>query len=77
MSIESDLFGAEDTFPCPRCGFQVWFRMVDAVAQVTLTCTACRTRIRLVDDRASVRTAIRQMDSAIEDLNRTLKGLFG
>lgn len=77
MSIERQLFEAEQTFPCPGCGFPVWFRLVDAIAQVTLTCTACRTRIRLVDDRASVRTAIADMESAITDLNRTLKGLFG
>ena len=77
MSLESMILASEQTAPCPACTYPVWFRMVEVVAQVTITCPACRTAIRLGEDRASVRTSIAEVESAFADLERTLKGMFG
>jgi hypothetical protein len=53
----------------------MWVRLVEVVVQTTVTCSACRARVRLVEDRASVQTAEADLASAISDLSNLFKGI--
>jgi uncharacterized Zn finger protein (UPF0148 family) len=53
---------------CPRCGYLIWVRRFEVVAQVTVLCPCCRTNIRLVDESASVQNFDREVERQIEDV---------
>jgi hypothetical protein len=42
---------------CPTCGYSLWVRWSEVVAQTTVLCPCCRIRIRLLDDRGGMQTA--------------------
>jgi len=68
--LRSDL----DDVPCPRCGFGLWVRYAEVVAECAVLCPVCRTRIQLRDDRGSVNNA----GSAIEsEFDQMIKDVFG
>lgn len=67
-SIETQILHADLDLDCPGCGFTVWVRSSEVVAQCTVICPCCRVRVRLVNDRGSVTTAARNIEAAARNL---------
>ena len=63
-------------FECPTCGYMVDAQMIDVKTESTVSCHCCKTRIKLVDQDASTHTGMRDIESAMDDLENTLKN-FG
>jgi hypothetical protein len=61
---------------CPDCEYPFEVQLVDARTQVFRRCPCCRLLIHLIDDGGSLYGELQQIDSAMDDLTRTLKGLF-
>jgi hypothetical protein len=64
------LHGDLDDVPCPRCGFAMWVRLSEVVAECAVLCPVCRTRIWLRDDRG-------QMHNLGSTIEHALKDVFG
>lgn len=60
------LHGDLDDVPCPRCGFRLWVRIAEVVAQCAVRCPVCRIQIWLRDDRAQMRNLGSVVESMIE-----------
>jgi hypothetical protein len=71
-----DLMGHPMEVPCPRCGYPVWVVLAEVAAGITVICPCCRVQIRLVDATGSVQVANAQVQEALDDLAKTLKGMF-
>jgi hypothetical protein len=71
-----DLMGHPMDVPCPRCAYPVWVVLAEVVAGITVICPCCRVQIRLVDETGSVQVVNAQVQEALDDLAKTLKGMF-
>lgn len=74
-SVTGNLLVMDRDFPCPRCRYAIWVQYVEIVAQVTVLCPCCRTRVLLRDTTGSMQLAGEVMQRAHERLVRALKGL--
>jgi DNA-directed RNA polymerase subunit RPC12/RpoP len=77
-SVAAEMLDTDLDLPCPGCGYPLWVRVVEVVAQTAITCPACRDRIWLRDDTGSVQNAgsqiERQIGQMVDDLDGALKG---
>lgn len=60
---------------CPSCGATFNATLGQVSRQETITCRGCGQHIKLVDSNGSARKGIREMNSAFNSLERTLKRL--
>jgi uncharacterized ferredoxin-like protein len=70
--LATQLLRADVGVDCPVCGFSVWARMSEMIAQVTILCPCCRVSIRLIDDHGGLATASDTIETLIADLVRDL-----
>lgn len=71
--LSTQLLRADVDVDCPVCGFSLWVRMSEIIAQVNVLCPCCRAGIQLVDDRGGLSTTGDAIEALISD---SLKGLF-
>ena len=71
-----DLGAATVEMPCPACTYITDVALVDARTQSAVWCPCCRSRILLREPDGSVSVGIKQIDQAMNELEKTLKGLF-
>lgn len=72
-SLATQLLGAAMEVDCPTCGYPVWVRYSEVVAQAAVICPCCFTRIWLVDEAGSAQNA---GDIIEQRITQALKGLF-
>jgi len=75
LFVADGLLAGDVDAPCPGCGYPIWIRLIEVVVQTAVRCPACRSRVWLVDDRASMRNAVEEVDEALAGLERAWKGL--
>lgn len=61
---------------CPKCNYSFDIQLKDAKLESTVYCPNCKISIELVDANASAARSIDSIESALNDLNKTLKNLF-
>lgn len=61
---------------CPNCKYPIWVRLAEVVARCAVICPACRCQVWLRDGDGSVQNAATDMQNAVDDLMRTLGGMF-
>lgn len=59
--------------PCPICGYPIWVRLVEVVAQVAVTCPCCRARVWLTDSGGSVQNMGGEIDRALDQMFKNFK----
>ncbi|MEU4777483.1 hypothetical protein [Micromonospora sp. NPDC023633] len=72
-SLASQILHGDHEIDCPECGYPVWIRLSEVVAQCTVTCPCCRLRLHLLDGGQMQNlgdTLERQIDRAFEGLTR-------
>lgn len=62
------LHGDLDDIPCPSCGFGLWVRFAEVVAECAVRCPVCRTEVWLRDERGTVHNAGAVIESTIEQV---------
>lgn len=71
-SLASQILHDDHEVDCPQCGYPVWIRFSEVIAQCTVTCPCCRLRLHLVDGGGSMQmlgdTLERQIDRAVKDI---------
>jgi DNA-directed RNA polymerase subunit RPC12/RpoP len=72
-----DLGAATVEMPCPACTYVSDVALVDVRTQSAVWCPCCRSRILLREPDGSASVAIKQVEQAMRDLEKTMKGLFG
>lgn len=65
-SLTTQLLHSDHDVPCPRCGFEMWIRISEIVAECAVLCPVCRTRIWLRDGRGQMHNLGSVIESAIE-----------
>lgn len=63
-----DISQSKVDVPCPKCKANVNVSLKQVELQETVTCSACNSKINLVDKDGSAKKAVR-------DVNKSLKGL--
>lgn len=63
-------------FECPNCGYLIDIRLIDVKTQSTVSCYCCKTWLRLIDQEGSTHVGLDSIESALNDLKKTLKN-FG
>lgn len=71
------MLGEDVEIPCPICENPIWLQLDEVVARIVVLCPVCRTQIQLQDDHGSTQNAIIEINQAMADLEKTMKGLFG
>lgn len=61
---------------CPKCNYQFEIQMIDARLESKVYCHNCKCTIQLKDNEASVHTSTKDINQALNDLDKTLKNLF-
>ena len=61
---------------CPKCKYQFEIQIIDARLESKLYCHNCKCTIQLQDNEASVHTSTRDINQALNDLDKTLRNLF-
>ncbi|RAS59265.1 hypothetical protein C8D87_115126 [Lentzea atacamensis] len=72
-SLTDQLLHGDQDIPCPECGFGVWIRLSEVVAECAVLCPVCRTRVWLRDGRGQMSNLGAVIESEVEQL---LKGLL-
>lgn len=75
FSIGDILDGTWITFECPKCGLENHCRLQQAALEERVLCRGCHETLHLVDKDASTVTAKRQIDCALNELQRTIRKL--
>ena len=75
-SFRSGVIDSDIDVPCPNCEYPIWVRLVEVVAHCVVVCPVCRWQIRLNDAEGSVENVADDIENAMEDLMRTIKGMF-
>lgn len=73
-SLASQILHSDHEVDCPECGYPVWIRFSEVIAQCTVTCPCCRLRLHLIDSDGTMQTLgdtlERQIDQALKGLTR-------
>ncbi|MFI6468528.1 hypothetical protein [Streptomyces sp. NPDC050538] len=72
-SLATQFLSADLETACPACGYLMWVRYSEVVAQTAVTCPCCYTHIWLVDETGSAQNA---GDAVQQQITQALKGLF-
>jgi hypothetical protein len=72
-----DLGAATVAMPCPACTYVTDVALVDVRTQSAVWCPCCRSRISIREPDGSVSVGIKQVQQAMTELQKTLKGLSG
>lgn len=72
-SLETQMLRGDLEIDCPRCGYNLWVRISEVVAQVRVLCPCCHIGITLVDSRGSFATAGRTIQSALNKMFQQLR----
>ncbi|OUC93013.1 hypothetical protein [Streptomyces swartbergensis] len=72
-SITTQLLNADLETACPSCGYLMWVRYSEVVAQTAVICPCCFTQIWLVDETGSAQNA---GDAIQQQITQAMKGLF-
>lgn len=72
-SLTDQLLRGDQDVPCPECGFEVWVRISEVVAECAVVCPVCRTRLWLRDGRGEMANLGAMIESEME---KALRGLF-
>jgi ribosomal protein S27E len=72
-SLATQLLSADLETACPSCGYLMWIRYSEVVAQTAVTCLCCYTHIWLIDETGSAQNA---GDILQQQITQALKGLF-
>ncbi|MFJ6054641.1 hypothetical protein [Streptomyces sp. NPDC092307] len=72
-SLATQMLRSDLEADCPFCGYLVWIRYSEVVAQTAVTCPCCHARIWLVDETGSARNAGAVIERQIA---QALKGMF-
>ena len=75
--LDFDLSKRTINVSCPTCGMKHIVTLGQVQRGERLRCSQCNSVIRLVDKGATVAGAISNVNSALDDLKRTLNGLGG
>lgn len=73
-SLATQLLHSDLEVPCPECDFELWIRVAEILAECTVLCPVCRTRIRLRDDRGGTHNAGSMIESTLDSM---IKEVFG
>ncbi|MFE7461023.1 hypothetical protein [Streptomyces sp. NPDC057554] len=76
MKLSAEILQTLVSIPCPSCGYEVEIQLLDARVQAYRYCPCCRNRIHLVDADGSLFGALEEVDLAMDQLTKALKGLF-
>ncbi len=76
MNIADSLLSEYIEVPCPACNYVFAVQLVDVRTQVYRRCPCCRGLIHLIDHGGSAFGTMQSVDSAVQELEKTLKGLF-
>lgn len=71
-SIEFQILRSTLTVACPSCGYEVWLRYSEIVAQVMVRCPCCRVRIKLLDEYGSAAVAGREIEQEITGILKNI-----
>ncbi|MGW6934659.1 hypothetical protein ACWGE0_31680 [Lentzea sp. NPDC054927] len=71
--MTDQLLHGDQDIPCPECGFEVWIRLSEVVAECAVLCPLCRTRLWLRDSRGQMSNLGAEVES---QLDQVLKELF-
>ncbi|MFE7029134.1 hypothetical protein ACFU9Y_02420 [Streptomyces sp. NPDC057621] len=72
-SLAIQFLSADLETACPACGYLMWVRCSEIVAQTDVTCACCYSQIQLVDKTGSAQNA---GDVIQQQITHALKGLF-
>lgn len=61
---------------CPKCKYKFEIQMIDARLESKVYCHNCKCIIQLKDSDASVHTSTRDINEALNDLEKTFKNIF-
>ena len=73
------MFNLDDTWidiNCPKCNYRFEIQMIDVRLESKIYCHNCKFSIQLKDSEASVYTSTRDINQALNKLDKTLKNLF-
>lgn len=76
MSLTESLLREYIDVPCPACNYVFAVQLVDVRTQVYRRCPCCKRLIQLIDQGGSIFGAMESVESAMQELENTLKGLF-
>ncbi len=71
-SLATQFLRTDLEISCTQCGYPIWIRYSEVVAQANVTCPCCFIQLRLVDDTGSAQNAGKVID---REIARALKGL--
>ncbi|MDH6304356.1 uncharacterized Zn finger protein (UPF0148 family) [Parabacteroides sp. PF5-5] len=61
---------------CPKCNYLFEIQMIDARLEKKVYCPNCKITIKLQDKDASVHTSVKDINNALQELNKSLNNLF-
>ncbi|MFJ9909424.1 hypothetical protein ACIRVK_42535 [Streptomyces sp. NPDC101152] len=71
-SLATQFLSADLERACPTCGYLMWVRYSEVVAQTAVTCPCCYTQVWLADSNGSAQNA---GDVIQQQITQALKGL--
>ncbi|MER5385963.1 hypothetical protein ABT040_37920 [Streptomyces sp. NPDC002688] len=71
-SLSTQFLGTDLDTACPSCGYLMWVRYAEIVAQTAVICPCCYATVWLVDETGSVQNA---GDAIQQQIAQALKGL--
>jgi len=61
---------------CPKCNYSFEIQIIDARLEKLVYCPNCKCSIQLKDESASVHTSTKNINNAINELNKALNISF-
>lgn len=68
-----DISQSKIDVPCPKCETNINVSLKQIEQQVTVTCSACNSKIDLVDKDSNSKKAIRDVNKGLKDLTNAIK----
>lgn len=73
MVMEIQLDSIDVDIPCPNCGAENKVTLAQIKREESINCIGCGAVIHLKDKDGSVKKGTRQVQNALDDLDRTLR----
>lgn len=68
-----DISQSKIDVPCPKCKASISVSLKQVEQQDTITCSACNSKIDLVDKDGSAKKAVLDVNKSFKDLEDTIK----